>query len=85
MPTVTIFYVRGLESSHDFAGAPPGPRVWCYTCGLEHSKPVGREWHIEDPADVDRMICGMYISCEEGEVRESQPRAVCRECSDGRR
>jgi hypothetical protein len=80
------WYIRGPADSHRFDRKVPilaeyAGQAFCQTCLIVHKAPVGNEWHIESP-DVDRMLCGMVISLEEGEGRRGLPKNVCQQCAE---
>jgi len=48
----------------------------------QHHGPTMRDWHVEVVNDPEHMLCGKFISVEDGEVREntSPPRHRCEKC-----
>ena len=79
------WYVRGLADSHVYDRKVPvlpeyAGQAFCQTCLIVHP-PVSSDWHIEAP-DVDRMLCGIFISLDEGEGRRGAPKNVCSRCAE---
>jgi len=80
------WYIRGPADSHRFDRKVPilpefAGQAFCQTCLIVHRAPVGSDWHIEAP-DVDRMLCGIVISLDEGEGRRGTPKNVCPRCAE---
>lgn len=81
----TRWYIRGPADSHKFDREVPildeyAGQAFCQTCVIVHKAPIGSDWHIEAP-DVDRMLCGVVISLDEGEGRRALPKNVCPQCA----
>lgn len=84
VPEVGTWYVRGPNDAHVYDRKVPiltSGDAFCQTCLTVHACPVGNEWHIEGPG-VDRMLCGMVIDEDDGEVRDAKPKNVCKRCRD---
>lgn len=82
----TRWYIRGPAESHRYDRSVPilpeyPGHAFCKTCLVVHKAPIGNDWHIEGP-EVDRMLCGVFISLDEGEGRRLLPKNVCSRCSD---
>ncbi len=78
MTTNARWYVRGTEASHDYEDAV-GRSALCIKCGIIHARPLGKAWHLEGDS-VDKMVCGVKIDLDDGEVRDEAPRLVCEDC-----
>jgi hypothetical protein len=50
----------------------------------QHHGAADRDWHIEMINDPEFMLCGKFISVEDGEVREnnSAPKRRCLKCEE---
>lgn len=84
--TFARWYIRGPADSHRFDRKVPilpefAGQAFCQTCLIVHKAPVGTDWHIESQ-DVDRMLCGLVISLDEGEGRRGLPKNVCSRCAE---
>lgn len=77
------WYVRGSNERHEYDRKVPmmvRGTSFCQTCIAVHADPVGRDWHIESE-DVDHMLCGLIIGLDEGEVRRTPGKNICRRCT----